>query len=373
MKLPLLPNFPFLEKFKKFPAPEEFLVLEVDSATAKSLRFSLDREGGIELLGVGKHPIEDRGAVKLGKIIDEAMVTEALGYAVKRSLSTAITPIKKAIFGVYGLSSCSFSTAARTYRSEPEKLVARKEILDLVEKMQEAAYLRAGGSSAYDSGDSSIEMDLTNSAIVSVAANETLVSEEGGFSTEKFEVSLFTAFSPVKCMEMAERICRKLDLDLLSTSAEIYSMTQVLSSENSQEFNNIILGVRRDLTEVAIIFGGGVKQSLCFGIGADDLAEDGENLNLWLSALSFTLGEFEGVKTFPNEFLIYGDGAKVTELIDGLNSPTWSGKLRFSGSIVSRIIDFESLAKLRVPADLALVEDFPAISLGIVGKDIFGN
>ncbi|PIS21384.1 hypothetical protein COT51_03105 [candidate division WWE3 bacterium CG08_land_8_20_14_0_20_41_15] len=370
MNFPAIPKILLFNKAKGKPAGGEFLALEVDSEVAKAARFKYSPDGGIELLAIGKHQITDPSACHSGVIFNRALVTEALNFAIKRAISDYASAPKDVIFGIFGSQTKCFSTVARSIRESPEEKVTEKEIMETVDRIEEAAFSRALGVASFELGDPNIEVELTNSAIVSVTADENLVLDDSNFTGEKIEMTLFTAFSPRKHINMIQDICKELGLNLLMSCSETYSLTQSLSPSHNQEFNSILIDIRRDLTNVCVIFGSGPKESLSFGIGAKDISASEDNINHWLVSLDFILTQFEGIKTFPSEVIISGEGAKVVGLPARINAYPFTKNLPFKEMPSAKLLSYDNIHKIKVPPDLALLEDISAISLGVVYPEI---
>jgi cell division ATPase FtsA len=134
-----------------------------------------------------------------------------------------------------------------------------------------------------------------------------------GKAGKTLEASIFTAHSPTTYLQELTKVLKKLNLNLWAVCSLMSILVKTLANDEPRNFNAIILDIGGKITDVAVVFGGGIW-------GTRPLALGGENfdLPLWLSGVETALADFEGVRSFPNRLILVGDGAQIEGLKEGL-------------------------------------------------------
>jgi cell division ATPase FtsA len=90
-------------------------------------------------------------------------------------------------------------------------------------------------------------------------------------------------------------------------------LVKALTNDEPRNFNAIILDIGGRVTDVAIVFGGGIWGTRPLPLGGENF-----DLSFWLSGVETALSDFEGVKSFPNRIILGGGGAQIEGLKEGL-------------------------------------------------------
>lgn len=310
-----------LRLFKKTSQkPEHFIALYFGTTSTKAFIFSLDDQ--IQLLGQG-----------------QGTATEAIEQA---SAQAGFRPTQ-AVVGIGGENCWCLTTTVRFNRPEPEKEVAPKEIEKLKEQIFRTALMQATPQMAEFLGDPELTLQLIDS--------ETLLQKSGDGVLES---SIFTAHSPTLYLRELTANLKNLNLNLWAVCSLMSILVKTLANDNLSGFNAIIMDVGGKVTDIAVVFGGGIWGTRPLSLGGEtftralsqtlklDYKEAEEKkvvyaghqlrdeevpnlkdalqpaLELWLIGVETALQNFEGVKTFPNRIILTGGGARLDDLKEGL-------------------------------------------------------
>lgn len=312
-----------LSFFKKTPAkPESFIALDFGTTSTKAFIFSLEKE--VQLLGQGQGTPEEA-------------VEQAVGQANVRPT--------QAVVGIDGENAWCLTTTVRFNRPEPEKGIEPKEIEKLNEQILRTALLQATSQMSEFLGDPELGLQLIDSEVLYHKIDGQLVDNPLGKPGKVLESSIFTAYSPSNYLGQLSKILQKLNLNLWAVSSLMFILVKTLANNDPLNFNAIILDIGGKVTDVAVVFGGGIwgTRPLLLGGETFTIAISSEEkkiayanhqlrdeevlevkerlepaLGLWLGGVEATLLDFEGIKTFPSRIILTGGGANLLELKEGL-------------------------------------------------------
>jgi len=122
---------------------------------------------------------------------------------------------------------------------------------------------------------------------------------------------------------------------------------KTLAADSPRGYNAIVLDIGGKVTDVAVVFGGGIWGTRALSLGGECFTKavsDEEKkiayathqlrdeevpkiaeklqpaLDLWLAGVEAALSDFEGIKTFPRRIVLIGGGANLPELKEGLST-----------------------------------------------------
>ncbi len=321
-----------LDLLKKAPGkPESFIALDFGTTSTKAFIFSLDEQ--IQLLGQG-----------------QGAPTEAVEQA---STQAGFRP-QQAVVGVGGENCWCLTTTVRLNRPDPQKEIESEEIEKLNEQIFRAALMQATPQMSQFLGDPELTLQLIDSDVLFYKTDGQVVTEPTGQRGKVLECSTFTAYSPTSYLGQLSEVLKELDLNLWAVSSLMSILVKALANTSPLDFNAIILDVGGKVTDVAIVFGGGIWGSRPLPLGGEtfttalseplglgreeaeakkiayanhqlrdeDVLKVREGLKpaveLWLAGVEAALADFEGIRTFPNRIILTGGGANLEELKEGL-------------------------------------------------------
>jgi cell division protein FtsA len=156
-------------------------------------------------------------------------------------------------------------------------------------------------------------------------------------------------------------------LDLIAVAAEPFAVTRaVIGSDSSSNLSAVTIDVGGGTTDIAVVNDGGVEGTKMYGIGgraftktiAADMNTDFEKaeelklklgtqeldepaeakvknavdktLSVWLDGVKLALGEFDQVDHLPNQLLLCGGGASLSQLVQALETSEWYKEAAFT-------------------------------------------
>ncbi len=332
-----------LSFFKKSPkTPNSFIALDFGTTSTKAFIFSLPTDDAglpagrqVQLLGQG-----------------EGAPSEALEQA---STQAGVRP-EQAVVGIGGENAWCLTTTVRLNRPDPENQIETKEIEKLNEQIFKAALMQATPQMSQFFGEPELTLQLIDSDVLFYKIDGQLVNDPLGKSGKILESSIFTAYSPSTYLGKLSETLKELNLNLWAVSSLMSLFVKALAKENPTNFNAIILDVGGKVTDIAVVFGGGILGTRALSLGGETFTtalvkglaidkNDAETkkiayathqlrdeevpkiaeklqpaLDLWLAGVEAALSDFEGIKTFPRRIVLIGGGANLPELKEGLTT-----------------------------------------------------
>ncbi len=350
-----------LDLLKKAPGkPESFIALDFGTTSTKAFIFSLDEQ--IQLLGQG-----------------QGAPTEAVEQA---STQAGFRP-QQAVVGVGGENCWCLTTTVRLNRPDPQKEIKSEEIEKLNQQIFRAALMQTTPQMSQFLGDPELTLQLIDSDVLFYKTDGQIVTEPAGQRGKVLECSTFTAYSPTSYLGQLSEVLKELDLNLWAVSSLMSILVKALANTSPLDFNAIILDVGGKVTDVAIIFGGGIWGSRPLPLGGETFTTAISNeekkiayasrqlrdeevldvkerlkpaLALWLTGIETALSDFEGIRTFPNRIILTGGGAHLEELKEGLATYP-----------LMRVLPFASPPTVEVRTDVG------PQNMKLIAKDILGE
>ncbi len=231
-----------------------------------------------------------------------------------------------------------------------------------------------------------------------------------GFQGREVQVSIYSAFAPIVHLGALQTIAEELQLELLSVAAEPYAVARVTSPAESSEFSAIFIDIGGGTTDIAVVNNGGLLGTKMFALGgraftkrimntlslafteAEQMKLDytagtlkkkeheavGETLapdiDVWLSGIELTLGEFSNVELLPSRILLCGGGSNLPDIETALKSTDWSKQLPFARKPSIHFLQPKEISTVvDTTQTLMSVQDITPMALANLAIDLVGR
>jgi len=328
-----------LSFFKKSSKnPDNFIALDFGTTSTKAFIFSLP---------AGRQVLNEQV-----QLLGQGQGTPA--EAVEQAATQAGVRPTQTVVGIGGENAWCLTTTVRFNRPDPEKEIASKEVEKLNEQIFRTALMHATPQMSQFIGDPELTLQLIDSAILFYKIDGQTVIGPIGQKGKILESSIFTAYSSAVYLGWLAETLKELNLNLWAVSSLMSILVKTLAADSLLDYNAIILDVGGKVTDVAVVFGGGIWGSRPLSLGGEcfttalvngfaidkntaeakkiayathqlrdeEVPEIAEKLKpaleLWLTGVEAALADFEGVKTFPSRIILTGGGAHLEELKEGL-------------------------------------------------------
>ncbi len=372
--------------FKQQKPPSNFLTVDIGSNDVKVMAFELKSDtepskAKASIVGISqKHILPN--STRSGSILDVDNVTTAIRDAIDDVQPEGVV-LKDAVFGVSGIYGTGFMITVKVGRAKQNPISA-KEIQENFDKVHEEAYAIAQSIFHDTTGESDQELKMIVSSVVYAKLDGVLMEDLEGKHGKRIELAVYTAFTPNYHYDAIQTICNKLGLNLVAVAPTTYGLTKSLSYSKGTDYDSVIIDVGGGISDVAVIFGGGIVASRSIDVGGNHFTkalERGLSLNshdalqkkisysygklnesedmivkgyidtcldVWMHGLEIVFSDFTGVKTFAPYVYVVGGGMLLPDLFDVLVKEPWTKSVPFKS--------LPEFSKLSVE-DLPLVED----------------
>jgi cell division protein FtsA len=341
------------------------IALDIGTEYVKAL---IGRVEGDEIVIVGMgRSHQGLSDMQAGAVADIGAVVENCDRALNKAEKQAGVSARGAIIGIAGELVKGTTTTVRVARKTPNKAMDMVEVERIIKLVQQRAETKAKQQLSWELGGKTIEVRLVNSALVGIEIDGYTVTNPIGFQGRDVVVQLYTAFAPLVHIGALERVAEQLDLDLLAVAAEPFAVARsVIGDDQTNTMSAILMDVGGGTTDIAVINDGGVQGTKMFGIGGRaytrgvertlgvdfDLAEKlkvalaqgkvpakqvkkvedalKKTLDVWISGVELSLGEFTKLDHLPHKLLLCGGGSSLDMLMDKLHDGSWYSKLPFT-------------------------------------------
>lgn len=367
-------KLPFLNK--KHADETKFLTIDITSDAVKCLTF-YDDLSSLKIIGQGKALLEPE-IVRSGNILDLEECTDAIVSAASQALESQEVDIRNSIIGVGGNLCVGLMTTGRARRNTNE-LVTEKEIDEIFSKIQLNASTQANAEVIRKTGSMDTELDLITSSVVYEKANDNFVKSILGVGAEEVEIASFSAFCPTYHLKSLQKMTSKADLDIKAIGCQTYAISKQLNKIKPDTNDYIVINVSSDFTDIAVVFSKGIVsiktldiglnqilKEICHRMGVtmkearnlkeaytkESLAQSEihlvrncliDGLKVWLSGLELVFEEFEGIKTYPSNVYVSGEGIEIPELNEMLLREGWTKSIPFKAPPHIEKFDYNKL------------------------------
>jgi cell division protein FtsA len=385
-----------IDKFKKGRQREDqaryLVALDIGTEFVKALIGEV-KDGQVEIIGVGRQR-QRLTDMQGGAVTDISGVVENCDAALKMAEQMAGVVAKDVVIGIAGELVKGASTTIKYKRADAQTPIDMAELKKILDRVQFRAFERAKEQLTWETGMQELEVKLVNTAIVDVQIDGYRVTNPIGFQGRDVSIQLFNAFAPMVHLGALQSIAADLDLNLVNIAAEPFAVAKSVGSQDSSEFSAIFIDIGGGTTDIALVNNGGVEGTKMFAIGgrsftkriaqvanvsfekaeemklayADGklglrgakLVEEAVNadIQVWLSGVELSLGEFDKVDHLPAKILLCGGGTGLPQIMQALKGD-WYKSLPFarrptvahiSPTEVNRVID--KTGKLTSYADI---------------------
>lgn len=384
------------------------IALDIGTEFVKALIFEVEH-GKAKVIGVGKQR-QRLADMQGGTVTDIHGVIGNCELALEQAAEQANTLPDQVIMGIAGELVKGTTTTIKYVRSEPLQKVSVEELQDILEQVQKRAHERAKAILAWETGQAEIDVRLVNAAIVDVRIDGYKVTNPLGFQGREVQVGIYSAFAPIVHLGALQTIAEELSLDLLSVAAEPYAVARINGPDESAEFSAIYIDIGGGTTDLAVVNNGGLVGTKMFAIGGRaftkrlttvfgvgfaeaeqqklayaagelpkaELADIAKALQtdveVWLSGVELTLGEYTNVDLLPSRILLCGGGSNLPDIARVLKSASWGKRLPFARRpTVHFLKPSEVQTVYDATGKLGTVQDITPMALANLAIDLVGH
>jgi cell division protein FtsA len=395
-------------KTKKETYDNYAISLDIGTEFVKSVIFAVE-DGKAVVKGHGRQR-QKLSDISGGVVTDIHGVIKNCESALEIAAKQAGILPYQVIIGIAGELVKGTTTMIRYTRANHKNPITMNELKDILGQVQKKAFEKARKILAWETGHLEIDVRLVNAAIVDVKIDGYKVTNPIGFQGKEIEVGVFNAFAPIVHLGALQTIAQELDLDLLSVTAEPYSVAHAVSQDESTEFSAIFIDIGGGTTDIAIVRSGGIEGTKMFALGgrtftkriSNDLnlpftkAEElkmmysrnelpasrskqvhtalEKDVQVWLEGFIVTLEDFTNLDLLPSKILLCGGGSCLPEISDILKTSNWYKKLPFARKPTVQFIKPKDVANiLDETGDLSDPQDVTPLSLANVAIDLVGK
>jgi len=393
-----LPKIPKLNLFKKESLePKTFLVLDIGTRVVKSACFSLNSLGRAKVEGFGKQERENDTL----KALEDATIG-----AVNKARSSLGERVADLIYAIPSEKTILCTTTAKITREKPTRAIKDSEIKEITAKITKSAYIESAKRYGELYKDNDTKIDLLNASFVETTIDNSSVLNLHGYQGEKIEASLFCAFAPEDEIVKAKNLAGLLGCKLSAITSSLYTIAKTLTLKNPN-FNGTIVDIGAKITNVAVVFGGGIYANLAISLGTYDIVEkisqvlaipitespkiismyenkklDPEAHNkvetaikqataVWIAGLESLFLQFEGVKIFPEDLYLVGGGSNISEYQNLLTLQDWSKNIAFKNVPKITKITVSNLWYLDHSKESSILDEVETLSLSLAGLELW--
>ena len=361
--------------------PSKFLTVDIGSNSVKVMVFDVDEAAKrAEISGVSKRDLLEE-STRAGIIVDIDDVEQALSAAVSE-VTDGKFDITDVIFGVSGALSVGLMTTVRAARGKGSagEPISAKEVSEIMEKTHQAAYGQVQNIFLEITGDAEVELQMITSSVVYEKIDDTQIKGLEGKNGQKIQIAVFTAFTPTHHLKTLQDLADRLALDTVAVGSSMYALAKSLSFSKGADFDGIIIDVGGELTDVGVVFGGGIVSTRSIDIGGSHFTKnlsremnlsfkDAEHkklefsygrlpdsdgilikgyidglLDLWLDGIELLFQNFTGVKTFAPNIYLVGGGIELPDLVDVISKEPWAKAIPFKS-----LPEFSKISLVDIP------------------------
>lgn len=382
------------------------LGLDIGTEYVKVVLARPGKNGQLEVVGASRAK-QKEGSMHAGAIADITAVVATCEDALIGAEDQAGERADATVVGVAGELIKGNTTTVRYKRQDPNLPISETEMREIIRKVQQKSREVAREAVAIETGNSSVEVRLINSAIISLNIDGYKISNPIGFKGSDVMIQFYTAFAPLIHVAAIEKVCAELNLDLLTVAVEPFAVCRAcLGDDTESTFSSIVMDIGGGTTDIAIVDDGCVEGTKMFSIGGRSFTHQVEealgvdfetaekyklaydsgtiddrlkskietalsrNMSVWLAGVEVALEEFQSLGGLPRNVLLCGGGASLSLLQENLAVSSWYVDLPFSRRPVIQLIDIAELPGFVFKQKQKLDHSFAtALGLARVGID----
>jgi cell division protein FtsA len=358
-----------------------FTALDIGTAYAKAIIVEVHGDQA-EVLGVGRHQqsythMSDGIVTDISGVI--ANCNEAL---LKAETAAGGTIAPAAVIGIAGELVKGSSTTVSRNRTQPSKPITAEELEGLITSAQQKLLKSAKERITAETGYPSIEVRLTNAAVISVRIDGQVVTNPIGFRGRHFTLTLFSAFAPLMQLGALETVAQGLDLTLVTIVAEPYALARCLSTNAGADSGAIFIDIGGGTTDIALVRQGGIEETRMFALGGRTFTrriatskgislKDAERLKInysngdikgnghdeiqailapecqtWMDSVELLVEELAKGELLPPAIYVVGGGSALIDIHQRLESFPWTERLPFARQPIIRTVQPDMVASI---------------------------
>jgi cell division protein FtsA len=356
--------------FRKTPRKNVALSLDIGTEFVKALVFEVVDEQGV-VIGVGRQR-QRLSDMHGGAVSDISGVISTANKAINQAFEEAQLEATSAIVGIAGELVKGNTTSTTITRKKPNEAITAQELRDIIGEAQKLTMAKSRKDLALETGYAELEVQLVNSAVVSVKIDGYIITNPIGFQGRLVEVNIYSSFAPAVHIGAMQSIVEGLDLDLISIATEPYAVARCFGGDDSADISSIFIDVGGGTTDIAVVRNGGLEGTKMFALGgrvftkriateqkltfreAEEIKiaySDGKlnakdtprvkqyitgDVSVWLSGVELALEEFcasdrfQDNKLLPTKMYLCGGGSLLPDLKTALQEKKWTKVLPFA-------------------------------------------
>ena len=390
------------------------LSLDIGTEFVKVLVFEIENEQG-HIIGQARQR-QRLTDMQGGTVTDISGVINTASKAIQAAFDQAGCQPEQVVVGIAGELVKGNTTITTAVRKKPNIPISEQELKEIISNAQKETLQKSRKDLAWESGYSEIDVQLVNSAVVSVKIDGYRITNPLGFQGRQVEVGIYTSYAPTVHLGAIQAIVEGLDLDLLSIATEPYAVARCFGQDEAIDISSIFIDIGGGTTDIAVVRSGGLEGTKMFALGGrvftkriaamlkvpfteaekikiaysegnleeKDMKRVAEfiknEVNVWLSGVELALEEFcqsdrfVDNKLLPSKMYICGGGSLLPDLKKALEKKNWSKNLPFAKEPevqyikpghVTNIIDTTN--------SLESVQDVTPMALANLALDLVGN
>jgi cell division protein FtsA len=400
--------------FRSKPRIPVALSLDIGTEFVKALVFQIEEEHG-RVIGQARarQRLTD---IHGGAVTDIAGVINTAEKAIREAFTQAGTSADQVIVGIAGELVKGNTTTTSSIRKKPNVPINEQELRDIIATAQKEILQKSRKDLAWESGYSEIDVQLVNSAVVSVKIDGYRVTNPIGFQGRQVEVGIYTAYAPSVHLGALQSIVEGLDLDLISIATEPYAVARCFGNEESNDVSSIFIDVGGGTTDIAVVRSGGLEGTKMFALGgrvftkriasmqkisfseaekikiaySEERLEEKDtkrvaefikgDVSVWLSGVELALEEFcqsdrfVDNKLLPSKMYLCGGGSLLPDLKKALEKKNWSKNLPFAKEPEVQYIKPEQVSSIiDDTGKLGSTQDVTPMALANLALDLVGT
>lgn len=358
------------------------LTLDIGTEFVKALIFKIEDKEGL-VVGFGRQR-QKFSQMQGGAVADIDGVVITCQQAINQAAEMARAKPKQVIIGTAGEFIKGLTTNFVYKRSRPEEEISSAELKNIVHKIQWRAFDQIRSQLAWETGQPEIEIRLINALVNELTIDGYQVTNPLDFQGKEIFLSIFNVYAPLVQLRALESIAAKLELELISITAEPYALTKTSGFEPSS--GGIFIDIGGGTTDIALVRQGrveGIKSLALAGqaftkrlsktLGLDfpeaetvkikhtqrqlsqnvqrkirDILKD--DIRIWSKGVELILEEFDRKEFFPPLIMLCGGGSLLPGLRNILKKESsqsnWLKKFPFSQKPKIRFIQPEQIVDI---------------------------
>jgi len=399
--------------FSRAPKNPTALSLDIGTEFVKVLAFEVvEGQGRVLAQARARQRLSDMqggGVTDISGVIQTA--SKALG-AIQEKIGKVPDQV---IVGIAGELVKGTTTGANYTRKTPNVPITSTELKEIIGQAQKEVLEKSRKELAFESGYDEIDVQLVNSAVVSVKIDGYRVSNPIGFQGRQVEVSIYTSYAPIVHLGALQTIVEELGLDLVSVATEPYAVARCFSSEEAGDVSSIFIDIGGGTTDIAVVRSGGLEGTKMFALGGRVITKriaaqqkitfsEAEKIKLayaegnlekrdmarvkkyiendisvWLSGVELALEEFAASDRFvdnkllPSKFYLCGGGSLLPDIQEALEHHRWTDGLPFAKQPEVQYIKPQNVTTIvDTTGELTTTQDVTPMALANIALDLVG-